>query len=809
MGNTLHLDEAAEKEANDIGARFMHSSDVVGDMSRAYDRDLSSVRIHTDDSAARGAAERGVDAFSTGKDVFFARGAFDQNDPASRGLLAHELGHSMQQGVGGDGPALTQSAPMGAAQGGLLDMFRRLFGKSESAGESAQAAVPVAEAAAPETAAPAQEVGETDTQSDDPQQQLSSIAAALRTSSRVGLSDSGKFTRVSNAIDPALAKLRTPLTGNMAQDGPVLDEIIAAFQELYAACNDYIKRRNPYTERGKHRKDIVTQLKAFVEKDYFGFVRYRQTPDEGVHFTSAMDILTKSRQRTLQLKEGGEQDLQHVGGAASYIAKIDAGTLTDASVSGFFKEDETFTKFDSSKDMRPRLLTMLDKVQGRMNLKPDQYNALKATIKAGNSLRTVEGYYKSQTMHDAVNLIQQFSDGNATIEANMTNTILDSDQRLNLSKRNVATSRLADLLGIGDVVAKSETATLKDAGENGKERSGNLMQAAQGQEVASYVVDYYRDMYAEQKEKGVRSIDVSLTKKAQDRGANATDFDDLVTPEFLKSLTSLQVLDNLAAQGDRHSSNYFAQIQDGKLGKVQGIDNDFSFTTDTLDWEKDATRNDIGTYGRNILNANKQLILPFMDRSLANRIVALEENELRAFMEDVLEPWALDALCVRFGHIKKAIATELKARDTHRYLDAVEDWRNPEVLEKMKSLTDEYGVTHKRATNYVSNFMRSADLTRFDNTGTFDYRGFLDTDYNNSIVEAALKEVQDLNDNEKAVAKLKKYGVSEDVLSYLEATDQLLAGPALLKSLPSDELAKPILNSILAEKAAQRQQAKK
>ena len=53
-------------------------------MSRAYGRGLFSVRIHTDESAARGAAERGVDAFSTGKDVFFARG--------------HELSHSMQQG---------------------------------------------------------------------------------------------------------------------------------------------------------------------------------------------------------------------------------------------------------------------------------------------------------------------------------------------------------------------------------------------------------------------------------------------------------------------------------------------------------------------------------------------------------------------------------------------------------------------------------------------------------------------------------------------------------------------------------------
>lgn len=127
MGKKLHIDPAAEKEAIDIGAQFMHSTDVVGDMSRAYGRDLSAVRIHTDESAARSAAERGVDAYSTGKDVFFARGAFDRSDPASRGLLAHELSHSLQQGVGGSAPAMEQTAPEGAAQGGLVDWFRRIF----------------------------------------------------------------------------------------------------------------------------------------------------------------------------------------------------------------------------------------------------------------------------------------------------------------------------------------------------------------------------------------------------------------------------------------------------------------------------------------------------------------------------------------------------------------------------------------------------------------------------------------------------------------------------------------------------------
>ena len=121
----VYMDSAAEREATDIGRKYMNSTDVLGDMSRAFGTDLSSVRIHTDGSAAAQAAERGVDAFSTGQDVFFARNAFNQKEPASRGLLAHELSHSLQQGIGSDIGSVAQSAPVGAEQGGILDWFRK------------------------------------------------------------------------------------------------------------------------------------------------------------------------------------------------------------------------------------------------------------------------------------------------------------------------------------------------------------------------------------------------------------------------------------------------------------------------------------------------------------------------------------------------------------------------------------------------------------------------------------------------------------------------------------------------------------
>ena len=143
MSRQLHFDQAAEREANEIAFRFMNSSDVVGDMSRAYGADLSGVRIHTDESAARRVEGTGADAFSTGKDVFFGRGVFDKSDPASRGLLAHELAHSLQQGAGGgmEG-AVEQSAPVGAAQGGLLDWFREHFTSKGRAARKARRMTP-------------------------------------------------------------------------------------------------------------------------------------------------------------------------------------------------------------------------------------------------------------------------------------------------------------------------------------------------------------------------------------------------------------------------------------------------------------------------------------------------------------------------------------------------------------------------------------------------------------------------------------------------------------------------------------------
>ncbi len=59
--------------------------------------DLTRVRIHTDDRAARACAAIGAQAFTTGEDIYFASGAYDPTSPAGVELIAHEAAHIAQR----------------------------------------------------------------------------------------------------------------------------------------------------------------------------------------------------------------------------------------------------------------------------------------------------------------------------------------------------------------------------------------------------------------------------------------------------------------------------------------------------------------------------------------------------------------------------------------------------------------------------------------------------------------------------------------------------------------------------------------
>jgi hypothetical protein len=76
--------------------------------------ELSAVRIHADARAARTASALGANAFTSGHDVFFARGRYAPETHAGRRLLAHELAHVVQQDRAGAAPLRRQPAELAA-----------------------------------------------------------------------------------------------------------------------------------------------------------------------------------------------------------------------------------------------------------------------------------------------------------------------------------------------------------------------------------------------------------------------------------------------------------------------------------------------------------------------------------------------------------------------------------------------------------------------------------------------------------------------------------------------------------------------
>lgn len=72
---------------------------------------LTDVRVHTDDTAHDLAHSVSARAFTTGSDVYFAKGEYSPGSSEGNRLLAHELSHVVQQrGAPTEGP-LTVSQP--------------------------------------------------------------------------------------------------------------------------------------------------------------------------------------------------------------------------------------------------------------------------------------------------------------------------------------------------------------------------------------------------------------------------------------------------------------------------------------------------------------------------------------------------------------------------------------------------------------------------------------------------------------------------------------------------------------------------
>ncbi len=101
--------EAAIASARGGGAPL--ADPVRRSMESAIGADFSDVRVHDGPSADAAASSMGALAFTTGSDVFFAKGQYDPGSSSGQETLAHELTHVVQQTGGAQRKVGSERAP--------------------------------------------------------------------------------------------------------------------------------------------------------------------------------------------------------------------------------------------------------------------------------------------------------------------------------------------------------------------------------------------------------------------------------------------------------------------------------------------------------------------------------------------------------------------------------------------------------------------------------------------------------------------------------------------------------------------------
>jgi hypothetical protein len=187
----------------------------------------------------------------------------------------------------------------------------------------------------------------------------------------------------------------------------------------------------------------------------------------------------------------------------------------------------------------------------------------------------------------------------------------------NIAMRNVATSRMASLLGAGELVVKSTSAIVQQKGK--QLRKGIVMERARGQSAGE--------------------LDKKSTKPPY-------------TPDAVRQLVNLHLLDLICGQTDRHMNNYFVTTnQKGEIDSIQGIDNDVAFGE--LSGEKIKKKNGhlLGTESMN---------LPVVDAEMYETICSLTSEVIQVNFADLLSQKEINAMIDRVRTVREYLTKRIE-----------------------------------------------------------------------------------------------------------------------------------------------------
>ena len=200
-----------------------------------------------------------------------------------------------------------------------------------------------------------------------------------------------------------------------------------------------------------------------------------------------------------------------------------------------------------------------------------------------------------------------------------------------LSQRNVATSRMAQLMNVPALVAHSCVARCHGRG-NPEPRHGVAMAQAKGGEYGK------------------------ATSAAMNEGKKVT-----YSPEAVRQLSQLQFFDCLCGQIDRNVSNRFVTVDKAEdkitITGVQGIDNDMAFGQLRY---RDMNATADGFHELPVFERDGLCVLPALDGDMVSALFALNSEAVYYAMRDLLSNEEIDCLWDRICGMRAAITRSME-----------------------------------------------------------------------------------------------------------------------------------------------------
>ncbi len=472
------------------------------------------------------------------------------------------------------------------------------------------------------------------------------------------------------------------------------------------ACNTYFEKHpNPGTDEGKFRLSHVRRIFDIASRELslleHNAEYYKKTNKAG----SWKDVVASERTMSYTNHSMGVSITQE-GGGTSYLAVIDDGQKTQ-----YYKKkaEVTTPRIQSCAEMTKAsyrddpgvdqatkakkdeiLQAFIDVADYYETHTRDGYRMLLDTIKDNLKQKGfVRGFFRDGDGMEIKALTSLYDRYYGTAEwALYEETVIEFAKQVNFNyvgstlakipeggeaaARNALTSRMAELLGVGNLIVKSSMCKMQIDGESSE---GVVMEQAQGANLEK--------IFNDPQCKGKKLI---------------------TSPDVLKELTTLQVFDALCGQVDRNAGNVIYQyrvIEDAVyLEHITGIDNDMSFgnlSYKEITGEVGDGAHELIPFYQYTRDNPKVLRLLALDSEFAHTLLDLTPAQLDLITSDVLSIEERQNLADRLAGLQEDVRLLMQQDETskEKHILSSEGWAD------LRDVLDESLETKKTNVGYV------------------------------------------------------------------------------------------------------------